>query len=229
MTKPTQRSGLTMLIRAVGIDAAFANMGFAQVQIDTDVLAGGGKDWQVIVCTGLTLASTEPEQQKVVRKSSDRLRRGQELRSAMLKACEGATFAFVEIPSGTQNANAAFGLGIAVGILSGCPIPIVECNPMEVKAAVAGFKVKQGASKAEIIEWAAKHWPYAPWLKAKHKAVSKGKTLPAGRLLAENEHLADAVAAVAAGIRTPEFQRLITLMAATNAIPYTRRRVYLGA
>lgn len=215
-----------MLIEAVGIDAAFANMGFARVIIDTSKL-DGAEPWRAIKCTSMHLETTQAEDKKLVRKSSDRLRRGQELREAMLKACSCMTFAFVEIPSGTQNANAAFGLGIAVGILAGCSIPIIEVSQQEVKEAIAGYKVKQGASKAEIIEWAALRWPDAPWLRAKHKAVSKGKTLLANRLLAENEHLADAMASVLAGVKTPEFKRLISLMAATNAIPTTstRRRV----
>lgn len=214
-----------MLIRAVGIDAAFANMGFARVLVCSET--------EKITCQDLILASTEAEQQKVVRKSSDRLRRGAELRAAMLTACDGAVFAFVEVPSGTQSAAAAFGLGIAVGILAGCPIPIIEVSPMEVKEAVAGKRVKQGASKAEVIAWAEARWPAAPWLRAKHKAKAKGVTLPAGRLTADNEHLADALASVVAGIQTPEFKRLITLMKASNAISssaqasQTKRRVLL--
>lgn len=216
-----------MIIKAVGIDAAFANMGFVKVLVDTELLARAAicrdamPPSSYIKCESLCLVSTVPEQQKVVRKSSDRLRRGAELRQAMLRECTGCTFAFVEVPSGTQNANAAFGLGIAVGILSGCPVPIIEVSQQEVKTAVAGMKVKKGASKAEIIEWASKLWPDANWHRAPHKSVSKGRTLPAGRLTEDNEHLADALATVVAGVATPEFQRLITLMAASNAIPHT--------
>lgn len=202
-----------MIIKAVGIDAAFANMGFAQVTIDTQRLSNGSADNEIIVCKHLQLTSTAPEDQKVVRKSSDRLRRAQELREALDLQCMGNTFAFVEIPSGTQNANAAFGLGIAVGVLASCPIPIVECNPMEVKAAVAGMRVKKGATKAEVIKWAVERWPAAPWLR-----VRGNKN---GALVGANEHLADALATVVAGIKTPEFKRLITLMAATNAVPDT--------
>lgn len=199
-----------MIIQGVGIDAAFANMGFAQVVIHVEPLQ------TFVRCSDLILASTEKESGKKVRVSSDRLRRAQELRAAMEDACRGAAFAFVEVPSGTQNANAAFGLGIAVGVLAACPVPIIEVSPMEVKAAVAGKRVQKGASKAEVIAWAEARWPDAPWIRAAHRATVKGAALPAGRLTGDNEHLADALAAVVAGITTPEFQRLIALQ---NAIP----------
>jgi hypothetical protein len=196
-------------VRAVGVDAAFANMGFARVTI-TQYLGA-----LTIECDGLALVSTEGEDKKVVRRSSDRLRRAQELRAALASACEGAAFAFVEVPTGgTIGASAAFGLGIAVGVLASCPVPIIEVSPMEVKAAVAGRRVKKGASKSEVIAWAAGRWPDAPWLRAKAAARGKGgAALPKGRLLADNEHLADALAAVAAGVDTPEFRRLLALSA----------------
>lgn len=198
-----------MIVRAVGVDAAFANMGFAVV----DVYASPGRETS-IHCLGLQLLSTEKAPDaKLVRVSSDRLRRAQELREALTAACTQAQaqFAFVEVPSGTQNASAAFGLGIAVGVLASCPVPIIEVSPMEVKAAVAGRRVKKGASKAEVIAWAEARWPHAPWIRAQHRATSKGVSLPAGRLTNDNEHLADAMAAVVAGVATSEFQRLIKL------------------
>lgn len=196
-----------MIVRAVGIDAAFANMGFARVEIEVEA----GRVLE-IRCTELDLASTEKDKTKQVRVSSDRLRRGTELKMMMDLNCAGVTYAFAEVPSGTQNAAAAFGLGIATGILCCCPVPIIEVSPMEVKAAVAGRRVQKGASKREVIEWAAARWPDAPWLRAEHKARSKNGVLPAGRLLDDNEHLADALASVAAGVETPEFKRLIQLL-----------------
>jgi len=202
-----------MKIHGIGIDAAFSNMGFAPVLIDLDKLPG----LDAISCEALNLTKTAKEQGKAVRVSSDRLRRAQELHEALLASCDGVQVAFVEIPSGTQSATAAFSLGIAVGVLAGCPIPIIEVSPMEVKAAVAGKKVVKGASKAEIIDWAEKQWPQAPWKRAPHQGRSKGKVLPAGRLTADNEHLADALASVAAGIQTPAFKQLLSIL--KHAIP----------
>ncbi|MNK79178.1 hypothetical protein D3C87_988400 [compost metagenome] len=217
-----------MILHGVGIDSAYANTGFAHVSIDLTMPPGPA----AIKCLGLRVVSTAPEDKKIVRRSSDHLRRAREIFAAMAKECEGARFAFVEVPSGAQDANAAFGFGVAVGVLASCPASVIEVNPMEVKAAVLGFRSRKGATKAEVIEWAVKHWPSAPWLRAPHKAtiaphkdkktgkVREGYTLPAGRLLDENEHTADALAAVVAGISTPAFKQLIALHA--HAIPLPR-------
>lgn len=195
-----------MLIRAVGIDAAFANMGFAHVGLT--VVAG---KVQAVDCLSLFLLSTSSgADAKVVRKSSTELRRAKELHGALMHRTADQQFAFVEVPSGSQSAQAARSLGIAVGVLAACPIPIIEVSPMEVKVAVTGDR-KIKASKADIIAWAVERWPNAPWLRMKG-----GKQ--AGRILNDNEHLADAMATVMAGIATPEFQRLLTLTA-NYAIP----------
>ncbi len=196
-----------MLIRAVGIDAAFANMGFAQVSIDRRGL---------VTCTGLKLISTEGKSDgKGVRKSSTELRRARELVEAVNAECAGNMIAFVEVPSGSQSAAVARSLGIVVGVLASCPIPIIEVSPLEVKRAVnPGRKAK--VSKDDIIKWAAKRWPNADWILHERS----GKTWKKGDLQNCNEHLADALATIAAGIATPEFQRLIALMP-NHAIPDT--------
>lgn len=205
-----------MLIRAVGVDAAFANMGFAQVEIE----ANGN-----VKCLGLYLVTTEvTEDRKVVRKSSTELRRAQELCKALAHHTtdQGAQFAFVEVPSGSQSASAARALGIAVGVLGSCQIPIIEVNPMEVKRAInPDRKVK--VSKLDVIRWAMARWPLAPWVLHKHS----GKTFKKGDPQNCNEHLADAMATVVAGISTPEFQRIITLMV-PHAIIQVRRRAVIS-
>lgn len=222
-----------MRINAVGIDAAFANMGFAKVHID--VSPG---QLARIVCDDLILVSTTViEDRKVVRKSSTELRRAQELCEALAKQCAGASFAFVEVPSGSQSASAARALGIAVGVLASCPIPIIEVSPMEVKREVQQHTGGRTApSKAEIIKWAMVMWPNAPWVLHTHeskgrtatKGANKGKivgTFRKGDAQACNEHLADALAAVAAGLKTQEFTRLVALGMSAQTL---RRRVVLN-
>lgn len=191
-----------MRIQAIGIDAAFSNMGFAKVYLD---LTPAGVE---VSCLDLHLCTTQVEDKKVVRKSSDDLRRAKELQLTMIAQCEGAVFAFAEIPSGSQSASAARSLGIAVGILASCPVPIIEVSPMEVKKIIPGFKGKEKVTKAAIITWARKTWPEAPWLMAKTRGVT--------RATAANEHLADALAAVMAGIQTPQFKNAVEMM---RAIP----------
>ena len=214
-----------MFIQAVGIDAAFTNMGFARVTLQ---LGDNPKDVKVI-CTDLELITTQSHEGKTVRKSSIELRRAKELHAALIRYCAGAQLVFVEVPSGSQSASAARALGIAVGVLASCPLPIIEVSPMEVKFAVSQNK-KINPSKVQIIQWAVKHWPDAPWLRDRSKKD--------GRIVLANEHLADAMATIMAGIATPDFQRLLTL-SKQNAIPMlnherpapdgrTRRRISLG-
>lgn len=232
-------------LNAIGVDAAFAHMGIAFVEIMVSDAGQVG-----IRCKGLQLVDTEvTENRKVVRKSSTELRRAKELHDALVAACVDKTrpsldaqFAFVEVPSGSQSANAARALGIAVGVLAGCPAPIIEVSPREVKEAVLGGRSKGTMpTKAEIIRWAMERWPDAGWRLHKRaiaprripKGVNKGKMTAgtkAGTPLAENEHLADALVAVAAGVATPDFQRVLALMMRREvepAQPNHRRRIEL--
>lgn len=201
-------------IRAIAIDAAFANMGLAAVDIIID-----GAELKV-QGVDLYLVSTEREGHKQVRKSSDDLRRAQILQKAMWDFCiaHKATIAFAEVPSGSQSASAARSLGIAVGVLASCPAPIIEVSPMEVKK-LFSRDGKRKVPKTEIIAWALGQWPSLPWL------------FHAKKLTLANEHLADAMAVVIAGVATPEFKRMIALhhevpSTASNRPASNRRSLY---
>jgi Holliday junction resolvasome RuvABC endonuclease subunit len=195
------------VIRAIGIDMAFANVGLARVLINPE------GPLVSIECLDLHLLQTERGDRKVVRASSDDLRRAQELHAGLRAFVQDAQFAFAEVPSGAKDANAARLLGMATGVLAGLQIPVIEVSPMEVKEAVTGKRSQKGVPKPVIIEWAAKRWPDAPWLR--HARAGKG--YKPGDLMNDNEHLADAMAAVQAGVRTPEFQRLMVLHATSSS------------
>ena len=68
---------------------------------------------------------------------------------------------------------------------------LIEVSSLEVKKSSVG---KKTASKEEMRQWAYEKWPDAPWLKH------------GGKLVQKNEHLADALASVEAGIRTEQFK-----------------------
>lgn len=201
-----------MKITAIGIDAAFANMGFASV--DLVVI---GNTVQDVLITGLALVNTEKESGKTVRKSSDTLRRGRILHTALheLIADIGPRLAFAEVPTGSQNAAASHGLGVAVGVLASCPIALIEVSPGEVKRLFTDKK--RTVPKTEIMEWAYAKWPDAPWL------TLGGK--PGARRLNGNEHLADAMATIVAGIKTPEFKQHFALSPALMASQNKRVRI----
>lgn len=190
----------------VGIDAAFANMGFVRASVDLNSLK--------IQILSMHLISTEAEASKTVRKSSDALRRAIELKEALAIHSKGCTVAMAEIPAGSQSASAARALGIAVGVLASCPIPIFQVSPLEVKLASVG---KRTAKKDDVISWAVKAHPEAEWLKLRNNILKK------------NEHLADAVATIHAGIKTEEFKQLRALILSTGNIQVAtgRQRVKL--
>jgi hypothetical protein len=189
-------------LTGVGIDAAFANMGFARVLIDLEALLKKPEAAiQAISVEHLELISTVGLDKKTVRKSSDDLRRAKELFSTMQEMCKGADFAFAEVPSGSLSASAARSLGIAVGVLAGCPIQMIEVSQLEVKMALYGTKT---ATKMHMINSAVENWPDANWLRVKRNKLMK--------LTNDNEHLADACGAVVAGIQTSEFKRLLVML-----------------
>lgn len=173
-------------IHVVGLDVAFANFGMARATV---------REHDLLV-TDLKLLSTKGQDKKTVRKSSDDLRRAKEILAPMQDFCRPAIIAFAEVPHGSQSARASWSLGISVGILASCSIPVIQVSALEVKMATVG---KRNASKQDMIDWAVSLHPDAQWLR-------HGK-----KLVAANEHLADAVATIYAGLKTDEFKRLVAL------------------
>lgn len=179
-------------IKIVGIDPSLRNFGFAQALLNIHTLE--------YTIENLILVESENEAGKVVRKNSDDLRRASTLYNGLVRACAGASLAIAEVPVGSQSARAMASYGMCVGVLAACPVPLIQVTPAEVKLAAVGNKQ---AAKEEMIEWAMAKHPGANWLMRK----SKGRMVP----MNDNEHLADACAAIEAGLLTDQFQQAITL------------------
>lgn len=182
-------------IPILGIDAAFANTGLALAYYDVDS--------ETVEVADLRLIKTEADKagKKVVRKNSDDLRRAAEVIVGSDKALvdHQPAFAFAEVPTGAQSARAAWALGIAVGLIAhtASKVPLIQVTPKEVKD-VTGEKFPD---KAQMIDWAVRKHPNAPWPK-------RGGKIVAGQA----EHLADAVAAIHAGLQTDEFRRAVSMI-----------------
>lgn len=181
------------LIRLVGIDPAVRNFGLVRATFDLHS--------QALTLDALILPKTDSENGKTVRKNSDDLRRAKVLFQALRETCEGASLAIAEIPVGSQSARAMASYGICIGVLAGCPIPLIQVTPTEVKLAATGRKT---ATKSEMIAWAMAKYPDAGWRTRRREGVS----IPT----ADNEHLADAVAAIEAGIGTEQFRTSAAIM-----------------
>jgi Holliday junction resolvasome RuvABC endonuclease subunit len=186
-------------IKVVGFDPSTTNWGIAVAEIDVDTLE--------VEIVNLLLVETESETKKGVRKDSDSLRRAREVYGSMILVCTGAAFAISEIPFMTPQgyATSNFNSGLVTGVLSACPIPLIQVFPQEVKALITGSR---HAAKEEIIEWAVAKHPDAPW-----KRVKRGGKMV---LTNKNEHLADAVAAIYAGLQSEQFKQGLTMMRAIN-------------
>lgn len=193
-------------ILVAGIDPAFSNLGIARMWLDLDTMALSLHRFRTI--------STEKRasKSKMIRQNSDDLRRATELHKGLHEELEGCTVAFGEIPSGAQHARSALGFGIAIGVLASCSIPLLQVMPVETKLGSVGSKK---AEKSEIIAWAANRYPEAPW--KVYGASTRGKSPhQKGDLHEDNEHVADAIAIVHAGINLPEFKQLLSLWKITS-------------
>lgn len=180
-----------MKIPVVGFDPSLTNWGIAEGQLDllsgelTDVL--------------LTLIEPEKSGNKQVRQNSTDLHVSEQLALAAIKAAQAAKVVFVECPVGSQSARAMASYGICVGILGAIRalgIPIIELTATELKLQFAGCKT---ATKQQMIDAALSYYPHANF--PSHR----------GKLTAKAEHVADALAAIHAGVNTPVFRQIMRL------------------
>lgn len=186
-------------IRVVGHDPSLRNWGVA---IGTYELETGQVRIERLGLTCPTLPTG-----KQVRQNSSDLESGFQLYKGAIAASEGAHAVFVEVPVGSQSARAMASYGICVGVLGALRangIPFFEQTPTEIKMVSVG---KKTASKAEMIAWAVARHPEANWPFYK----KNGETLVSE---AQAEHMADAVAAIHAGIASNAFKQMLAFMPA---------------
>jgi len=142
---------------------------------------------------------------KQVRQNSSDLESALQLYKGAVAAAEGAQAIFVEVPVGSQSARAMASYGICVGVLGGLRangIPFFEVTPTEVKMVSVG---KKDASKDQMIQWAMAKHPEANW------PMHQGKVSAA-----KAEHMADAIAAIYAGLKSNAFQQMLSFQMAAQ-------------
>lgn len=186
-----------MRVKISGMDGSLRNFGVAVVSLDVETMEMSVEE--------LVLLKTEKGKEKTVRKSSDNLERAQSIATGLEEVLKGSISVFAEVPSGGQSYDAVLGFGIVIGLYASVKVPLLEVSPSETKKAAVGTRT---ASKQEIIEWAAEKFPTAPWRRYKRNGAKFKK----GDLMQDNEHLADAVAIVHAGIKTPAFQQTLQIL-----------------
>lgn len=188
------------IIRVAGFDPSFRNFGM----VKGDLTIEKGSD-PLFCLTELQLLETNKgtTKNRNLLQSADDFRRCRELHDGIAAFLHDVDMVCVEMPIGSQNANGAKAYGICIALLAGMSkhIPVIQVTPDQVK--MASVK-KKNATKQEVINWAFAKFPEADWLTRK----LKGKLLP----VAKNEHLADALAAIAAGLRTEQYAAFSLMM-----------------
>ena len=194
MTQPTSQ-----VIKVVGQDPSLRNWGLAvgTLNLETKKLTVDYVDLtNPVLPTG-----------KQVRQNSSDLESALQLYKGASEAAIGAHAVFVEVPVGSQSARAMASYGICVGVLGALRangIPFFEVTPTEVKLATVGTKT---ATKQEMINWAMAAHPEANWPMYKQK----GETMVSE---AKAEHMADAIAAIYAGMTCNSFKQVLPFLVA---------------
>ena len=170
-------------------------------------LAAGQLDLQAGILSQVEISLVQPKEEtsKQVRKNSKDLEIAKQLSQGLYAPVRAAKAIFAEVPVGSQSARAMASYGLCVGILGSLVargFQIIEVTPEEVKRALAGRK---DATKDQMIAAAMAYYPGIRW------------PMYQGKVAAKAEHMADAIGAIHAGVRTPVFQNLMTLLKATQA------------
>lgn len=182
-------------IKVVGFDPSLRNWGIA-----TGIYNLHSKTLQV---SNVSVTQPVLETKKQVRQNSTDLESARQLFEAAKASAMGAEAIFVEVPVGSQSARAMASYGVCVGVLGALRatgVPFFEVTPTEVKM-VVGSKT---ASKDQMISWALQKHPEANWPMYKEH----GKDIVSS---AKAEHIADAVAAIYAGIACNTFQQMVPI------------------
>ena len=184
-------------ITVLGMDPSFSNWGYAKGTLNLKTMK--------LTIDSMWTTKTEPPKgkKKGVRVSSVDLERSRALNEALEEACEGVQIAFVEVPSGSQSASGMKGYAVCIGTLGSCSVPMVELSENDCKMRTVG---KKSATKRELITWAFERHPEAPW------------DMRNGEPQANNEHMADAINAIYAGLDDQQFKSALTIVKYMNKL-----------
>jgi len=192
-----------MQLRVCGQDPSLRHWGLAIGVYDTVT--------KLLTLDKVSVIEPELSKSKQVRQNSLDLESANQLCRGAIEATEGVHAVFVEVPVGSQSARAMASYGICVGVLGALRatgIPFFEVTPTQVKLAGAGIKT---ATKQAMIQWAMAKHPEGNWPMYKQKGqiiVSEAKA----------EHMADATAAIYAGLSCNSFQQLLAILSANQEV-----------
>ena len=182
-----------MLIPVCGFDPSMTHWGIAEGTLDLSTGFLDGLRLETVV--------TQKSKDKQVRVNSSDLQRAEDLARVVIPIAKRNKVIFIECPVGSQSASGMKAYGLVVGILGSIRalgIPVIEVTATESKLIFTGNK---NATKKQMIESAVALYPEANF------------PMYRGQVASNAEHVADAIAAIHAGVQTPVFQNLMRLFA----------------
>ncbi len=138
---------------------------------------------------------------KETKSNSKDVDRSTQLYEGVIRLVQQADITFIEVPVGSQNARAGIGNGICFGILGAFrvnKINFIELTPKDIKLAATGFK---NATKKQIVTHYQEEYPDTNW----PMKTFRGKQVVN---MSKANHMADAIGAIEAGIKSLEFKDL---------------------
>lgn len=181
------------ILKVLGMDPSLRNWGMAAGVLDTDT--------GLLTIKHVNVIQPVVPEGKQVRQNSKDASAAQQIMAGVLRYLkEEPHLIFAEVPVGSQSARAMASYGICVGLLGAIRamgIPFFEVTPNEVKMATVGIKT---ATKNQMIDFAMREQPNANWPMVRGKLSS-----------AKAEHMADAYAAIVAGLQTNEYKQLAAM------------------
>jgi Holliday junction resolvasome RuvABC endonuclease subunit len=189
---------MSQLIKVVGFDPSLRHWGIAAGTYDLVT--------KEVVVENLDIIEPEFVISKQVRQNSLDIQASNVLFTKAALYLKEADSAFIEVPVGSQNARAMASYGVCIGVIGSLEMsykPMIQLSPLEVKMASVGIKT---ATKDQMIQWAMSKHPHVNWPK-KRNAVVKSTA----------EHMADAVAAIYAGVISTPFLQTVNLMRKDHA------------
>lgn len=183
-------------LNVLGLDPSFRNWGVVAGKLDTDT--------NIFTPNHVAVIQTEKTSDKRLRVNSDDMNNAYDLWVGLQPYLEGAHLIFVEVPVGSQSAAAAKGYGICIGLLGairGVGKPFFEITAKEVKLIATG---NPEASKQAMIDWATQKYPQLSWPTTVNRGVVKV-------VASKAEHMADAMAAIEAGLKSNQYQQFAAM------------------
>jgi len=183
-------------MKVISFDPSMSNWGYVYGDLDPNT-----DKFTPVYCG---IISTKRDQTKSVANNSKDLTRVQGIVIELVEVLELANpeLMFAEVPHGSQSSRASVSYGVCIALLASlrhAGYPLIEVTAENVKHVVASANPKRTpgkVSKKEVITWATQLYPELDY--PRHRGALAGKT----------EHIADAIAALHAGVQTGEYARI---------------------